>query len=170
MANPKNNSVDISKIIGNLFQFLVENQAAELEKVRGELPNLPSFKKLYTSSAGRLSTVFPCLMLVKKEKATDFSQDILSVALRLTFEVSIQGGKTDAIVIQADKYSAALESMLINIPPGVLTDGEFSIVDSIETEIETEFDLMRGNSKTKPTAFLQQFQTQITYILKGESY
>lgn len=169
--NPKNNSIDVSKIIDNLFAFLEAEQTEALAFIKGaDSIDLPDWKKFYKSSAGRITTIFPLLMLIKREAATDFSSDVLSVGLRLTFEALIQGGNKDLIVLQADKYAAALESMLINVPPEVLTANVFNIVDSIESEIETEFDFLRGNRANKPTTFLQGFQTQITYILKGESY
>lgn len=161
--------IGLSRLVANLFGYIEESQTEALRFFAPDNPP-PKFKKLYSSASGRVEGVFPALMLVTKTKACDYSQDVLRVAVRLLFEAHIQGGKPDMLTVEADIYAAALEKMLTDITPARLTAGVLNTVDSINAQVETEFDVLRGNKSIKPTAFMQGFQTEITYFILGESF
>lgn len=164
---PRNNIIDLDKITENLFAFITTNQADAILWANNNVA-LTAFAKLYPSARGRLSTVFPCLMLLKKNVATDFSGDMLQASISLIFEAQIQGGNVDDIVEKAEKYAKAVESMLINIPMATLTTGTFKPQTGDIENIETEYDLLRSNKGN--TVYLQIFQTQIEYSLYGAAF
>jgi hypothetical protein len=165
--SPRNNIIDLDKIVENLFAFMTTNQTDAILWANNNVA-LTAFAKLYPSARGRLSTVFPCLMLLKKNIVTDFSGDLVQASISLIFEAQIQGGNVDVIVEKAEKYAKAVESMLINIPMKDLTNGALNLQSGDIENIETEYDLLRSNKGN--TVYLQVFQTQIEYIIYGAAF
>lgn len=167
---PREKVTDFSRVIDNLVAYLEANQTDALAWAAGSVDVLEDYQKIYPNASGRLATLFPLLMVVRQEQANDLSGDVLISAVELLLEGHIVGSDTDALTLKAKQYALATESMLANIPPDTLTDDSLSGGYATLLELETAFDVLRGNNERAATSFLQIFQIRCVYRLHTAGY
>ena len=76
---PQFNTFDPRAFVDNLLTAIEDQQEDALAWVAGEDEPLPNIAKFYNSAAGRLTTVFPVLM-VTNHSAAQKTEDTLEVA------------------------------------------------------------------------------------------
>ena len=165
---PTQNILDVTRITDNLFAYIEANYEAALIWAN-PTGNLPPVEKFYKSAVGRVTMVFPSLMLIDKANATSDEQDVLDGEFRLRFEFVIKGGDAEKLVSDAAYYAAALESMLINIESHTLCAAAKTEMFAARDSIETIFDQI-GQDKVSASIYYQAFQTEITYRLRASAY
>lgn len=166
---PTRQVINLAPIIGNIFQYLEDNQEDALVIAGNSstpVITLAPFEKFFTSAIGRVNTVFPSLSLIKKDLASDTDNDVLQSVLNMTFEGVIAGGNTDEIVRNAIFYAMTVESLLTNIPSAVLTANS-NVVEGVSiAPLSTEYDVLASLG----SAYYQVFKTKVNYQLSASSY
>lgn len=119
---PTQDAPDTRKVAPNLLAFIGANNAAAIRWANGGT-SLPAFKRLWESAEGRIHKYFPDLMILRESvNARDAAQGI-DVDYELLLELQVTGKAADAVTRLAKTYIAAVESMLVNIPPEILVAG-----------------------------------------------
>jgi hypothetical protein len=163
---PKQNTADFRYVVTNLLAYIEANQADALAWA-SDTP-LEPFVALYPNAAGRLGSLYPNLMVVRQDQAMDFSGDVLIAGIELLLEGVVTGPDADQLVIDAKAYAMAVESMLLNIPHRTLTaSGKQSGLEVI-MEMETQFDVLRGQKTA--TSFLQLWQTRVVFRIHSAGF
>lgn len=162
--------LDLRHIANNLLAYIEANQADALEWAYEAPATATGFLKFYKSAKGRLSTIFPCLMILEKGVANDL-EDAITGVLTIKFEAVIAGADADTLADDAVKYGMALESMLANIPKATLgtADDESPLINPMTGGLillETEYD----ESSSLNGTFFQVFQTKASYQLIARGY
>lgn len=163
---PRTNVIDLTQVADNLLGYVGENDSDALLWANGSA--LPEFAAFYTNASGRLQTIFPSLMVLSQDAETDLTGDILISGLQLTLEGTVSGSNADDLVAATKMYAKAVESMLANIPSATLMAGSSPHQEASLFEIETKFDILRGQQA--PSAFLQIFQIRCVYRITAAAY
>jgi hypothetical protein len=164
---PQQQVIDLSQLADNLLGYIEANQTAALSWANGGA-GLDDFAKFYTNASGRLQTIFPSLMILTQRAEEDLAGDALQAGWEGTLEATVSGGDPDMLVANTKLYEKAIKSMLANIPSDTLTANSDPITRAHIFEIETRFDILRGQSKA--TGFLQIFQVRFVYSLLAEAF
>lgn len=154
---PKLNVIDIRRVVDNIFAH-VQTVQADVYSWLGV--DLPPIKKYYTSAAGRLTTIFPALMVLEKQVSTD-PGDILAASVALIFEFQVEGPDTDQLVSDGDAYGFCLETMLMNLPPSVFDNPApapgFSGHQPFWIDaLETKYVLQQGKKNADAFGYIEQ--------------
>lgn len=164
---PQKQVIDLTLIVSNLLSYIGTNDADALAWSNGGTA-LAQFAGLYPNATGRLSTLFPQIIVLDQEHLSEESEteegDVLVVKLALTLEIALTGPNADTLVLTTKKYAMALESMLANIPAATLTAGSLVQTHASLTRLQTAFDQVQGAAKNA-SSWLQIFQTRVEYQL-----
>lgn len=117
-------------IAKNLLDFIEDNQAEALAWARdalGYTGQVANFKAIFNSSAGRVVTQWPNLMLTRAGTAEPNleSEDGLRVEQvhDFEFEIAVTHSDPDTLTHLAEVYLVAVDSMLRNVPAATLAAG-----------------------------------------------
>jgi hypothetical protein len=162
--DPQLNVIDLTPVIDNLLGYIRDNQSDALFWANGGA-GLDDFQGIYPNASGWLSSLYPyVLVLVQEDEGETEGDTLLSTTLRLRLEVAVTGTKDD-LSGKAKRYDMALRSMLINIPGDTLTaDMKTNTVLWKQEWPKTVYDVTSRDKKTN--AFVQMFQTEMTYIFQ----
>jgi hypothetical protein len=164
---PTFNTFDPRAFVENLLTAIEDQQEEALAWVAGEDEPLPNIAKFYNSAAGRLTTVFPVLM-VTNHSAAQKTEDTLEVAMSVDFELMISGGNPDILTSKALDYSYMLTSILQNTRPKSLSTTAVAFNGYLDT-LETEFSVLRGLNGSS-SSFLQIVQYRAIWILTASAF
>ena len=162
MWNPQFKVIDTRFLGQNILDYIETNQEDALTWANGGA-GLDPFAKFYTNASGRLQTIFPSLMILAQTNETDLTGDQLQADFDLVLEGTVTGSDPDDLVANTKKYAMAVESMLLNITSDELTEDSNQYHKGFSLEIETVFDILRG--QVTPSAFTQIFNTRVKYRL-----
>lgn len=158
--------MDTRSFAENLLAFIEDNQKAAIEWASDE--PLAPIAKFYASAAGRLTTVFPCLMVTKRSQATT-TEDMLQTAFSIDLELMVSGKDADAVTEASQCYAMAIESLIQNAKVEDLTaDSELRIRGTLDT-LETDFDVLRGLNASG-SHFMQITNFRAVWILSASAY
>jgi hypothetical protein len=112
----------------NLLAFIAANQTAALAWAKAALSyagDVPNFVALFNSSAGRVVSQWPNLMLVRAGTATaEAENDYALVEVQdFEFEIAVTHADPDTLTHLTEVYIVAVDSMLRNIPSATLKTG-----------------------------------------------
>ncbi len=113
---------DTRKLVPNLLSFVATNGAAAATWANGGA-TLPGFAKIFNSSEGRHHKYFPDLMVLSESVGARDAAQGIEIDVELLFEIEVVDKTAELVTERAKKYVAALESMLVNIPPETLMAG-----------------------------------------------
>lgn len=119
---PTIESPDTRLLVPNLLAFISAKSAAAATWANGG-QTLPGFAKVWNSAEGRVHKYFPDLMVLSESANAREAAQGIEVDFELLFELEVVDRTADAVTERAKKYVAALESMLLNIPPETLMAG-----------------------------------------------
>ena len=94
--------------------------------------------------------------------ASDYTNDVLTGAYSVQFEVNVQSTTPDEAKRQADVYAAAIESMLNNQPNSSRITNTGALIAQLQL-VEIGFLEIKANETQND--FLQTFQVRATYSL-----
>lgn len=162
---PRIHVVDYTTLVDNLLDFIKSNHEDALEWAGGS--GLDDYQKFYTNATGRLQTIFPSLMVLTQDGDGSVPGEVLDGNWTVTLEGTVSGSDPDELVRNIRFYWKALESMIVNIESETLTTGCSPPMHiHVDEEPKTKVDIARLHT----SGFLQIFQTQIKYKLKGSLY
>ena len=145
-------------IAANLLAYIRANQTAALLWAKTELAyagTVPDFAHVFNSSAGRVVTVWPNLMLVRAGTVTAEPDDDYSTRQvhDFGFEMAIADGDPDNLTHLVEVYTVAADSMLRNVPHATLAAGLASTGRLICNVLSVDRDQTR--SREGESVFLQ---------------
>jgi hypothetical protein len=159
---PELNVVDLTPVVDNLLGYIEDNQTDALEWASaGGLAPLTTYK----NAAGRLSTIYPQLIVLTQTDSGEVGTDSLaSTEFVLRIETAVMG-TADELPTVTKQYDLAIRSMLVNVPSEMLCAGMKTTTRVMEREIPaTVYDVLRGTKRAN--SYLQIFQTEMTYIFQ----
>lgn len=159
---PKTKVVDTRGFAENLLSHIAENQLEALEWA-SDGDGLPKIAKFAASAAGRLSTVFPSLMVTRRSQASD-TEDMVNTVLTVDLELMVSGRDADTVTSNSAKYAMAVESLIRNAPVQSLTAGGKVHVNGTLETVETDFAVLRGSTAAS-SQFLQITNFRATWVL-----
>jgi len=165
---PKTKTVDAGKLEANIIAFIRANQADALLWANGGTSAVKPFNFLVDNLANQGLPGLPVLMITGKEKQTNRASDLDVSGFSIQFEGIVLGKNADALVVLTEKYAAALESMLINIPDTTLLAGTTEQI--IENEPDTSISYGEIGMNEQESALLQVFTLRVTYTLYASAY
>jgi hypothetical protein len=119
---PTLESPDTTKLVPNLLAYIVTHSAAAATWANGGQA-LPGFAKVWNSAEGRVHKYFPDLMVLSESVNAREAAQGIEIDFELLFELQVVDKGADAVTERAKKYAAAVESMLLNIPPETFMAG-----------------------------------------------
>jgi hypothetical protein len=163
--NPKLAVIDTRQLAENILNFIEDNQEIALEWASLTTEEIKPIAKFYNSAGGRLTTVFPALMVVKRSQATN-TDDMLQTAYALDLELMVSGKDAETVTEKSAVYAMALESLLQNVRiKDFFDDAKVAANGNLDT-LETEFDVLRGLNASG-SAFLQITSFRAVWILNA---
>lgn len=164
----KTKTVNASKLEANIIAFIRANQADALLWANGGTGTIKPFNFLVDNLANQGLPGLPVLMVTGKEKSTDRASDLDQSKFGIQFEGIVLGKNAESLAALTEKYAAALESMLINIPDLTLLSGTTG--QMIENEPNTTISYGEIGMNEQESALLQVFTLRVTYTLYASAY
>lgn len=159
---PRINVFDETLVKANITKFLKDNQTQALAWANGGQA-LSDIKKFFASP--QLVTVFPALTFLQTNHRSTY-EDLLETKLELVLELAVINGKQDVLSEISPKYSMALASMIVNMPPNNLLDLSLLEAPAFSTDVEVTFDV-QGKYKTQ---FIQVLQQRYSWKITAQAY
>ncbi len=145
----------------NVISYIQTNQADAILWANSNTA-LRSIKKFGDTVANRLLPVYPSMYMTDDNSASDYTNDVLTGAYSVQFEVNVQSTTPDEAKRQADVYAAAIESMLNNQPNSSRVTNTGALIAQLQL-VEIGFLEIKANETQND--FLQTFQVRATYSL-----
>lgn len=171
---PTEQVFDESPYVDNLLAFIAENDDAALAwATGGNVGELPGFNGLYPNASGRLTTLFPALVVVSQilEAPQNLNDgDALIGQYSLTLQMGLSGPNADALALTTKTYAVALASMLMNIDAVSLTDGSLlDVAKIVPLGYRTTYDEI-GRGGMTASSWLQITQIRVEYQLISQAF
>lgn len=142
---PTNVVADVSPIVTNLLQFIRDNQVAALKWANGNQDGLAKFEVIYNSDEGSYqSEIFPNLQAVRERHRSRYLENDVLVEYSIDLLFEVKGSDAAELKNVIKKYSKAVESMLLNVPPDVLMNGLEVERTPVITELTNEEGVLTG--------------------------
>ncbi len=167
---PQTKAVDASRLEANIIAFIRANQADALLWANGggAAGTIKPFNFLVDNLANPSVPGLPVLMVTGKEKRTDRSSDLDRSQFDVQFEGIVLGKNADALTALTEKYAAALESMLVNIPTDTMLAGTSGQI--IDNEPDTAISYGEIGLNEQESALLQVFTLRVSYTMYSSGY
>lgn len=134
---------DVRPIAQNLLAYIEEVQEEVLFWANGGA-GLAKFAVIFNTNEGLLYKIFPNLQLLRERARTDYTSDEWNITYSAELLFEVQGADPTQLKKDVRKYGYALESMIQNIPAGVLMEGLGVFTAPIVAVYETEYGPLQG--------------------------
>ena len=165
---PQFNVFDPRAFADDVLAAIEDQQEDALAWAAGDATPLPNIAKFYNSAAGRLTTVFPSLMITSRNHATS-TEDTLNIAVSLDFELMVSGGNADSVIEKSAVYAYVIESILQNTRPKSFSSNSAISFNGNLDSLETDFGVLRGLN-AGGSSFLQITQIRAIWILTASAF
>ena len=165
---PTLNAFDSRALIDNILGAVETNQEDALVWAVGDQDAPPPIAKFYNNAAGRLTTVFPVLMVTNHSLAVQ-SEDTLNAAVSVDLELMVSGGSPEQVTERSLIYAYVIQSILTNTKTKLLAEGSAVPFNGTLDSLETEFSVLRGLNGSA-SAFFQITQFRAIYIIPASAY